>query len=105
MNLRLIVAGATLAGAVSLSALLFGTGAAVAEPAAPPAPAEQAAGSDPATANADEQSSMSKATNKSVAFLQALTVQADEKPVVVSHPEAPAMKAPRSASRSGLKQP
>ena len=54
MNLRLIVAGATLAGAVSLSALLFGTGAAVAEPAAPPAPAEQAAGSDPATGRQDE---------------------------------------------------
>ena len=55
MNLRLIVAGATVGGAVSLSALLFGSGGAAAEPGAPPVPAEQAAGSDPATANADEQ--------------------------------------------------
>jgi hypothetical protein len=46
---------------------------------------------------------MSKATNKSAAFLQALTVQADEKPVAVAHPEAPATQPPRSASRSGLK--
>jgi hypothetical protein len=30
---------------------------------------------------------MSKATNKSAAFLQALTVQAAERPVAVSHPE------------------
>ncbi|HXO50851.1 MAG TPA: hypothetical protein VN888_07435, partial [Mycobacterium sp.] len=40
---------------MSLSALLFGSGGAAAEPGAPPVPAEQAAGSDPATANADEQ--------------------------------------------------
>jgi len=37
---------------------------------------------------------MSKATNKSAAFLQALTP---------AHPDAPATKPSRSASRSGLK--
>lgn len=46
---------------------------------------------------------MSKATNKSAAFLQALTVQPDEKPSPVSHSEAPAPKTPRAMSRSGLK--
>jgi hypothetical protein len=55
LNLRLIAAGATIGGAVSLSALLLGSGGAAAEPGAPPQPAEQAAGSDPGTANADEQ--------------------------------------------------
>jgi hypothetical protein len=60
LNLRLIVAGATVAGAVSLSALLFGSGGAAAEPGAPPVPAEQAAGSDPATVNADGQKDAQK---------------------------------------------
>lgn len=46
---------------------------------------------------------MSKATNKGAAFLQALSVQPDEKRVAVSNPEAPATTSPRSASRSGLK--
>lgn len=44
---------------------------------------------------------MSKATNKSAAFLQALTVQPEEKRV--SSSEAPTPTAPRATSRSGLK--
>jgi hypothetical protein len=55
VNLRLIVAGATVAGAVSVGSLLLGTGAARADPAAPPLPAEQAAASDPATPDGDNQ--------------------------------------------------
>lgn len=46
---------------------------------------------------------MSKTTNKSAAFLQALTVQPEEKPAPVRHSEAPAPKTPRATSRSGLK--
>jgi hypothetical protein len=46
---------------------------------------------------------MSKTTNKSAAFLQALTVQPEEKPSPVSHYEAPAPKTPRATSRNGLK--
>ena len=46
---------------------------------------------------------MSRATNKSAAFLQALTVQPEEKRAVASNPEAPVPKASRSASRNGLK--
>lgn len=44
---------------------------------------------------------MSKATNKSAAFLQAPTVQPDEKPATVADSDAP--KTPRAASRNGLK--
>jgi hypothetical protein len=47
LNLRLIVAGATVAGTVSLGALLLGTGIAGADPEAPQLPTEQAAASDP----------------------------------------------------------
>ncbi len=46
---------------------------------------------------------MSKTTNKSAAFLQALTVQPEEKRVAVSNPDAPAPKTTRATSRSGLK--
>jgi hypothetical protein len=44
---------------------------------------------------------MTKTTNKSAAFLQALTVQPDEKRVAVSNADAPS--APRTSSRTGLK--
>jgi len=53
LNLRLIVAGATVGGAVSLGPLLLGTAGAAADPAAPQLPAEQAAASDPATPDGD----------------------------------------------------
>jgi hypothetical protein len=46
---------------------------------------------------------MSKTTNKGAAFLQALTVQPEEKRVTGSNAEAPAPKASRSTTRSGLK--
>ncbi|PZR92689.1 MAG: hypothetical protein DLM68_01860 [Hyphomicrobiales bacterium] len=46
---------------------------------------------------------MSKATNKSAAFLQALTVQPEDKPATVTASAAPAPKTPRAASRDGLK--
>lgn len=55
MNLRLIVAGATVGGAVSLGALLLDTGVAAADPAAPALPAEHAAASDPAASSAEGQ--------------------------------------------------
>jgi hypothetical protein len=54
LNFRLAVAGATVGGAVSLSALL-GNGVAGADPAAPALPAEQAAASDLATPDGDSQ--------------------------------------------------
>ncbi|MDT5234503.1 MAG: hypothetical protein QOF47_490 [Mycobacterium sp.] len=54
MNLRLIVAGATVGGAVSLGSLL-GTAVAAADPVAPQLPAEQAAASDPATPDSESQ--------------------------------------------------
>lgn len=56
MNLRLILAGATVGGAVSLGPLLLGTAGAAADPAVPQLPAEQAAASDPATSDDDSQS-------------------------------------------------
>jgi hypothetical protein len=46
---------------------------------------------------------MTKTTNKSAAFLQALTVQPDEKRVAVSNADAPAPTASRTSSRTGLK--
>lgn len=52
MNLRLIVAGATVGGAVSLGALLLGTAVAAADP---ELPTEQAAATDPATPDSDSQ--------------------------------------------------
>ena len=55
LNFRLIVTRATVGGAVSLSTLLLGAGAAGADTAAPGLPAEQAAASDPATSDADNQ--------------------------------------------------
>jgi hypothetical protein len=55
LNLRLIVAGATVGGAVSLSALLLGPGVAGADPADPQLPAEQAAATDLATPDAEDQ--------------------------------------------------
>jgi hypothetical protein len=56
LNLRLIVAGITVGGAMSVGALLVGIGVAGAEPANPPIPAEQAAASDQATPDSDSQS-------------------------------------------------
>ena len=53
LNLRLIVAGATVAGAVSLGGLVHGTGVAGADPADPALPAEQAAAIAPSTDEAD----------------------------------------------------
>lgn len=55
MNLRLIVAEATVAGAVSLGGLLLGTGIAGADPVAPQLPAEQAAASNPDTSATEGQ--------------------------------------------------
>jgi hypothetical protein len=55
LNSRLIAAGATVVGALTLSALLCGTGVAGADRAAPAMPAEQAAASDPATRDGDSQ--------------------------------------------------
>jgi hypothetical protein len=55
LYLRLIVAEAAVGGAVSLGALILGTGVAAADPAAPELPAEQAAASDPATPDGDGQ--------------------------------------------------
>jgi hypothetical protein len=46
---------------------------------------------------------MSKATNKSTAFLQALSVSTEEKPTIAANADAPAPKASRAASRKGLK--
>jgi hypothetical protein len=56
LNLRLIVAGPTVGGAMSLGALLVGIGVAGADPANPPIPAEQAAASDQATPDSDSRS-------------------------------------------------
>jgi hypothetical protein len=55
LNFRLIVAGATVGGAVSLGPLLLGTAGAAADPVAPQLPAEQAAATDPATPDGDSQ--------------------------------------------------
>ena len=46
---------------------------------------------------------MSRTTHKGAAFLQALNVQPEEKHATASVSEAPAPKAPRVASRNGLK--
>jgi hypothetical protein len=46
---------------------------------------------------------MSKPTHKSAAFLQALTVQQEEKSGVESNADKPNVKPSRSASRNGLK--
>jgi len=55
LNLRLIVAGATVGSAMSLSALLHGAGIADADPAGPEPPTEQTAASDPANGDSDSQ--------------------------------------------------
>jgi hypothetical protein len=55
LNLRLIVAGATVGGAVSLGALLLGTAVAAADPGYPELPTEQAAATDPASLDSDSQ--------------------------------------------------
>jgi len=46
---------------------------------------------------------MSKATDKSAAFLQALSVPTEEKPSLPARTAVSAPKAPRTASRNGLK--
>jgi hypothetical protein len=46
---------------------------------------------------------MTKTTNKSAAFLQALTVQPEEKGGTVSNSKTTAPTAPRATSRNGLK--
>jgi len=46
---------------------------------------------------------MSKTNNKGAAFLQALAVTSDEKPLISAHADALAPKASRPASRTGLK--
>jgi hypothetical protein len=61
LNLRLIVAGTTVGGAMSLNAPLVGIGVAGADPANPPIPAEQAAASDQATPDSDSQSDQQQA--------------------------------------------
>jgi hypothetical protein len=55
LNLRLIVAGATVGGAVGLGPLLLGAGVAAADPGAPQLPTEQAAASDTAIPDGDNQ--------------------------------------------------
>jgi hypothetical protein len=55
LNLRLIVAGATVGGVVSLGALLLGTGIPAADPAGPQLPTEQAAASEPVNPDGDSQ--------------------------------------------------
>lgn len=46
---------------------------------------------------------MSKANTKGAAFLQAYSIPTDEKPTIAANAGAPAPKAPRAASRNGLK--
>jgi hypothetical protein len=58
LNLRLIVAAATVGSAVSMGALAVGVGTASADPAAP---AEQAAATDPANSTAENQEDQQQA--------------------------------------------
>jgi formin 2/Wiskott-Aldrich syndrome protein len=55
LNIRLIVAGATVGGTVTLGALLLGTGIAGADPDAPELTTEQAAASNPDTSATESQ--------------------------------------------------
>jgi hypothetical protein len=55
LNLRLIVAGATVTGAVSLGGLVHGIGVAGADPADPALPAQQAAATGPSNDESDSQ--------------------------------------------------